>query len=63
MTAVQMQAIAEDDLGSLAALGANIAISLGLSFDEACRLAIEDPITLGHRSRESLSYFADVSAK
>ncbi|MGV9193627.1 hypothetical protein ACQ143_04725 [Microbacterium sp. MC2] len=57
-----LQATADDDHGCLAAMGANIALTLGLTLDEACRLAIEDPLGLATRSRESVEYYGKVGA-
>lgn len=53
----RMLAVADDDLGSLAALGSSIAASLGLTLDEGCRLAHQDPIGLLSRSREALDLY------
>jgi hypothetical protein len=57
-----LEAAADDDHGCLAAMGASIAVSLGLTVDEACRLAIEDPLGLAARSRESVGYYRKVEA-
>lgn len=53
----QLLALGEEDYRCLAALGLSIATSLGLTIDEACRLAREDPMTLASRSREALNFF------
>lgn len=58
-----MQAIAEDDSGTIAALGLSIARSLGLTLDEASRLAREDPIDLASRSREALGLYRKSESK
>lgn len=52
-----LQATVDDDHGCLAAMGAHIALTLGLPLDEACRLAVEDPLGLAVRSRESVEYY------
>lgn len=57
-----LEATVDDDHGCLAAMGANIALSLGLTLDEACRLAIEDPLGLVVRSRESVMYYGRVES-
>ena len=49
-----VESIAEEDAGSLAALGVAIASRLGLGILEACRLAHEEPIMLISRSREAV---------
>lgn len=59
----RMQDIADDDLGSLAALGLSITSSLGLTLDEGCRLALEEPMTLISRSREALALYRRTSSK
>lgn len=53
----RMQDIADEDYGSVAALGSSIASSLGLTLEEGCRLAAEDPISLVGRSREALALY------
>lgn len=53
----RMLAVAEDDQGTMAALGRSIVRALGLTLDEGCRLACEDPITLASRSREALGLY------
>lgn len=63
MTGAALEATADDDHGCLAAMGANIAVSLGLTLDEACRLAIEEPLGLASRSRESVEYYGKVDAR
>lgn len=55
--------IADEDLGSVAALGLSIASSLGLTLEEGCRLAAEDPMTLVSRSREALALHGKASGK
>lgn len=57
ITGLALEATADNDHGSLAAMGANIALSLGLTLDEACRLAVEDPLGLAGRSRESVEFY------
>ncbi len=52
----QLIHLAEEDYRCLAALGCSIALSLGLTIDEGCRLAWEDPLALTSRSRESLNF-------
>lgn len=59
----RMQDIADDDFGSVAALGLSITSSLGLTLEEGCRLATEDPMTLLSRSREALALYGRVSGK
>jgi len=59
----RMEQIAADDPGSMAALGASIARSLGVSLDEGCRLAREDPIALLSRSREALESYRKSNLK
>ena len=59
----RMQDIAYEDLGSVAALGLSITSSLGLTLDEGCRLALEDPMTLVSRSREALALHGKESGK
>lgn len=61
-SAAELESTADSDHGCLAAMGANIALSLGLTLDEACRLAIEDPLGLVARSRESVEYYRKVKA-
>lgn len=59
----RMQDMADEDYGSLAALGLSISSSLGVTLEEGCRLAREDPITLVSRSREALSLHGKASRK
>jgi len=54
-----LRELAAADFGCLAALGVSIAVSLGLRIEEACRLAIEEPLTLSSRSREAVSYYSN----
>lgn len=51
-----MATLAEEDVGSLAALGASLAQSIGLPLGEALRLADEEPLGLAARSREALHF-------
>jgi len=55
--AIELESLAEGDHRSMAALGLSISTSLGLTVDEGCRLAREDPLTLASRSREALNLF------
>lgn len=59
----RMQDIADEDLGSVAALGLSIASSLGLTLEEGCRLAMEDPMALISRSREALAFQGTAGGK
>lgn len=52
----QMERIAEQDVDTLAALGASIAQGIGLPLAEALRLAAEEPLRLSARSREALRF-------
>jgi hypothetical protein len=52
----QMQKVAEQDIDTLAALGASVAQGLGLPLAEALRLAAEEPLRLSARSREALRF-------
>jgi hypothetical protein len=62
VNALELEATAENNHGCIAAMGAVIALSLGLTLDEACRLAIEDPLGLAARSRESVEYYGKVGS-
>lgn len=59
----RLELLADDDPGCLAALGTSISSSLGISIDEACRLARDSPMQLSLRSREVLSYFQNLDTR
>ena len=52
-------ALADDDFRCMAALGLGITTSLGITIDEGCRLAMEDPLRLVDRSREALNFLQE----
>lgn len=52
----QLEGIADDDHGSLSALGVSLARSMGVPLSEALRMSKEEPANLIARSRESLFF-------
>ena len=58
-----LTAFAEEDFRCLAALGLGITTSLGLTIDEGCRLAMEDPLALTNRSREALNFLEEQGSR
>lgn len=52
----RMEHIADDDHGSLAALGASLARNIGIPLSEALRMSMEEPSNLIARSREALRF-------
>ncbi len=58
-----MAAFADDDFRCIAALGLGITTSLGVTIDEGCRLAMEDPLALTNRSREALNFLEEQGSR
>ncbi|AZC14465.1 hypothetical protein DT073_12795 [Microbacterium sp. ABRD28] len=52
-------ALADDDFRCIAALGLGITTSLGITIEEGCRLAMEEPLKLADRSREALNFLQE----
>lgn len=59
----ELTALADDDFRCIAALGLGITTSLGLTIDEGCRLAMEDPLALTSRSREALNFLEEQGSR